>query len=198
MNKKPHIAFFDFDGTITSRDSMIEFVKFAHGEVKFYQGIIFLSPILLALKLNLINNQKAKEKFIYHFFKHLNKQEIDSLSTRFLASLDKIILANALEKIKWHKQNNHEVVIVSASIESYLIKWCQKHQLHLISTKLEFKNQILTGKFANNNCYGIEKVNRIKEEYDLDEFKNIYVYGNSKGDREMLNLGTHKFYKYFN
>ena len=49
-----------------------------------------------------------------------------------------------------------------------------------------------------DNCYGIEKVNRIKEEYDLDEFKNIYVYGNSKGDREMLNLGTHKFYKYFN
>lgn len=198
MNKKSHIAFFDFDGTITSKDSMIEFVKFAHGEVKFYKGIILLSPILLALKLNLINNQTVKEKFIYHFFKHLNKQEIDNLSMRFLASLDKMILANALEKIEWHKQNNHEVVIVSASIESYLKKWCQKHQLHLISTKLEFKNQMLTGKFATNNCYGIEKVNRIKEEYDLDAFKNIYVYGNSKGDREMLSLGTHKFYKYFN
>ena len=198
MNKISHIAFFDFDGTITSKDSMIEFVKFIHGNIGLCKGLFRLMPILLALKLKLINNQTAKEKFIFHFLKHLKKDEINNLAEKFETVLDQIVLPNALRKIEWHKQNNHEVVVVSASFECYLKKWCQKQKLHLICTKLEFKQQMLSGKFATKNCYGIEKVNRINEEYDLDRFQNIYVYGNSKGDKEMMQLGTHQFYKYFN
>jgi phosphatidylglycerophosphatase C len=197
LNRKSHIAFFDFDGTITANDSMIEFVKFAHGEFKFYIGLFLLSPILLALKLKLINNHTAKEKFIFHFFNSYSESELHQLAEKFSGKLEKMVLPNALKKIEWHKQNNHEVVIVSASLETYLKHWCDKQNITLICTQLEFKNQKLSSKFSTKNCYGIEKVNRIKNQYDLKKFQDIYVYGNSRGDKEMLELGSHTFYKYF-
>ena len=67
----------------------------------------------------------------------------------------------------------------------------------LISTELEVKNGELTGKFSTPNCNGIEKVKRIKEKYNLSEYDEIHVFGNSNGDLPMIELGTHKYYKFF-
>ena len=69
--------------------------------------------------------------------------------------------------------------------------------MELIATKLASENNRLTGKFATKNCSGVEKLNRIKENYNLDNYKTIYAYGNSKGDKEMLTIADKKFYKYF-
>ena len=88
-------------------------------------------------------------------------------------------------------------MIVSASISNYLSPWCKKNGFELISTELMKKNNILTGTFSTKNCNGIEKLNRIEKSIDLDKFSEIHVFGNSKGDIEMLSLGTHKYYKFF-
>ena len=61
----------------------------------------------------------------------------------------------------------------------------------------EIKNGKLTGKFSTKNCFGIEKVNRIKEKYNLSEYNVIYAYGNSSGDKEMLSIANEKYYKRF-
>jgi phosphatidylglycerophosphatase C len=177
---------------------MMEFVKFTEGNAKFYLGLFYLSPILLALKLKLISSHAAKERFIFYFFKNRNKKEIQELAEKFYFKLKQMALPKALERIEWHKQNKHKVVVVSASLETYLKKWCRLQKIELIGTQLEFEDQKLTGKFSTKNCNGIEKKNRIKEQYDLDKYQNIYVYGNSRGDKEMLSLGTQTFYKYFN
>lgn len=55
----------------------------------------------------------------------------------------------------------------------------------------------LSGYFATPNCYGAQKAIRIKARYDLAKYDEIYAYGDSKGDREMLALATHAFYKNF-
>ena len=88
-------------------------------------------------------------------------------------------------------------MIVSASISNYLKPWCDEMGFHLICTELEVKDGKLTGKFSTPNCNGTEKVRRIKEKYDLSIYDEIHVFGNSKGDFPMLELGTHKYYKFF-
>ena len=54
------IAFFDFDGTITYKDSTINFIRFIKGNTKFFIGIFLLSPFLLLYKLNIISNNAIK------------------------------------------------------------------------------------------------------------------------------------------
>ena len=193
------IAFFDFDGTITKKDSLADFIKYAVGDFNYYKGLLYLIPTLLAYKLKIIPNNIAKEKLIAHFFKGWNKIEFQSIANQYSTKkIDEIIRLNALQKIKWHKDHGHTLVIVSASVECWLKGWCEKNNLECIATKLEFMNNKFTGKFSSKNCYGIEKVNRIKEKYNLKHYEIIYAYGDSKGDKEMLCIADKKYYKYFN
>jgi len=192
------ISFFDFDGTITTKDSLADFVKFAVGKFNYYLGLLILSPILIPYIFKFVPNNVAKEKLISHFFKGWNINRFQQISDKYaLERIDRIIRPKAIEKIKWHQQKGHEVVIVSASMENWLIAWCEKNNLNLISTKLEVKDNQLTGRFSTLNCYGIEKVNRIKEKYRFEDYEVIYAYGDSKGDKEMLSIANKKYYKYF-
>ncbi|MDI6786542.1 MAG: HAD-IB family hydrolase [bacterium] len=192
-----NLSLFDFDGTITKKDSFIDFIIYAVGLINFILGIFFLSPALLAFKLKIIPNWKAKELFLSYFFKGWNKLDFDIWVSRYSKEkLPNIIRQKALDRIQWHKMQGDKIVIVSASMESWLKEWCEKYDLELISTKLEIKNNKITGKILNKNCYGIEKVKRIREKYNLEDYDIIYAYGNSSGDKEMLGLANEKYFNW--
>ena len=196
MSKK--IAFFDFDGTITTDDSLLKFIRFVVGDRRFLLGLVVLSPMLVLYKLKLIPNYKAKQYMLSWFFKGMSKDAFLKVANEYsLVHIDKILRPKAIEKINWHKNQGHKVVVVSASIECWLRPWCEKNNLELIATKLEIKDDIVTGKLLSKNCYGVEKVNRIKELYDLENFDYIYAYGDSSGDKQMLEISHEKFYKPF-
>ena len=196
MSKK--IVFFDFDGTITTDDSLLKFIRFVVGDRRFLLGLVVLSPMLVLYKLKLIPNYKAKQYLLSWFFKGMRKVDFFKVANEYsLVHIDKILRPKAIEKINWHKNQGHKVVVVSASIECWLRPWCEKNGLELIATKLEIKDDIVTGKLLSKNCYGVEKINRIKEIYNLKDFEYIYSYGDSSGDKQMLELAHEKFYKPF-
>jgi HAD superfamily hydrolase (TIGR01490 family) len=192
------LALFDFDGTITTDDSLIKFIRFAVGDIKFITGMVLLSPMLIAYKLKLIPNYKAKQYMLAYFFKNMPESKFIQLSKEYsLTHIDTILRKKAMEKIQWHTQQKHKIIIVSASIECWLKPWCNKHNLDLIGTKLEIKDGVITGKFLSKNCYGIEKVHRLQKQYNLDDYDYIYAYGDSHGDKELLKLADESFYKPF-
>lgn len=192
------LALFDFDGTITTHDSYRDFLIFAVGKVKFLQGMIVLSPWLLMYVLKLIPNDKAKQKVMEWFFAGLTNNELEDIARRFAhEKLPSIVKQSALAEIKWHLQHGHRVIIVSASIEMYLKYWCKANGIEIVGTKLEVFNGKITGEFAGKNCWGPEKVERVKKYVKIDEFKYIYAYGDTRGDREMLLLADEAGYRNF-
>jgi len=108
-----------------------------------------------------------------------------------------LIRKKALEAILSHQHNQVEVVIVTASSEYWLKKWCDEFGILLISTNLLVENGKITGKINGLNCHGIEKVKRIKSLFELHKYENIYCYGDTQGDFPMLKLGTKSHYKPF-
>lgn len=192
------IAFFDFDGTLTTKDTFIGFIQYAVGKPLYYLGLLRLSPVIAAYKLRLIPNYVAKEKVFSFFFKNWETDHFLKFANAYSKEeLNKIIRPKGIERIKWHQRQGHKVVIVSASIECWLQKWCENYDIELISTRIEFAGGKISGKFATKNCFGIEKVNRIKERFILSEFSYIYAYGDSIGDKEMLSISNTSHYKYF-
>lgn len=192
------IAFFDFDGTITKDDSLLKFIRFVVGDLRFVIGVFALSPILVAYKLQLIPNYKAKQKMLSWFFKGMNERDFFEVANEYsLVHIDKILRPKAMEKIRWHKEQNHTIVVVSASLECWLRPWCEKNGLELIGTKLEIIEQKVTGNLLSKNCYAQEKVNRIRQMYDLTKYERICAYGDSRGDKEMLELAQETEYKPF-
>jgi len=195
---KKRIAFFDFDGTITTRDTLLEIFKFYKGNFKFYLGFAINAPVIMAWKAGIISNQAAKERMLQYFFGRLPvktfQQQCDEFSKTVLPSL---IRPKAMQEIEKHKAAGTEVVIVSASAENWIQQWCNLHNIQLIGTRLQVKNDLLTGKIENRNCHGEEKVNRINAVFELSQYNEIYCYGDSGGDKPMLRLATISFYKPF-
>ena len=192
------IAFFDFDGTITTKDTFLEFIKYYRGTWRFYLGFILYSPYLVAYRIGLLPNYTAKQKILAHFFKgeplsHFQRQ-CDGFSDTILPSL---IRPKALIEIERLKKADARIVVVSASAENWISKWAAGNQLELIGTRLESSDGIISGKIEGKNCYGDEKVCRIKEHLVLADYNDIYSYGDSSGDKEMLAIASHAFYKPF-
>lgn len=192
------LALFDFDGTITKNDSFYAFLRHFAGTIKFIPAFIYLLPTLIKYKTGIISNSKAKERVISYFFKNVLLDRFEKKCQEFAENeLAKMVRPSAFEKLKWHQNEGHTVCVVSASIENYVSKWCSLYGLDCIATKLQTENNKLTGKYKGNNCYGPEKAVKIKQMYDLKSFDFIYAYGDSKGDKEMLELSTYPFYRLF-
>ena len=192
------IAFFDFDGTITTKDTLLEFIRFSKGNARFNLGFMLSSPWLIAYKLKVISNQRAKERVLTFFFGRCPVETFTAWCDRFSAEiLPGLIRPGALEEIKRLQTAGIDVVIVSASPENWIRPWTTAMQLSLLATRLEVSGDRLTGKIEGVNCHGKEKVRRIEAAYELKEYSKIYAYGDTKGDLPMLSLADIRFYKPF-
>ncbi|MBS1949082.1 MAG: haloacid dehalogenase-like hydrolase [Bacteroidetes bacterium] len=192
------IAFFDFDGTITAKDSLLELIKYHKGIFLFCFGFLLNAPFLIAYKLKVIRNSTAKQIVLRFFFHGTPLSSFQLKCDEFsLEKLPLLIRPKALVEIKKLKELNTEIVIVSASAKNWLQQWADETGVKLICTNLEVKDEKLTGRISGENCHGKEKVKRIKALYDLSCYDEIYCYGDSAGDRPMLSLATVSFYKPF-
>jgi phosphatidylglycerophosphatase C len=192
------IAFFDFDGTITTKDTLLQVIKYQKGNAAFFAGFLINLPFLAAFKLKLITNQKAKEIILKHFFGGTDIAAFqDACDTFAINVLPNFVRPGAIAEIKKLQAQGFEVVVVSASAENWIKKWSDGIGVKLIASQLEVVNNQLTGKIKKLNCNGVEKVRRIKSAYDLSLYDGIYAYGDSNGDKPMLALANKAFYKPF-
>lgn len=182
------LALFDFDGTLYQKDSLIEFTRKTKGNAKFYQGMLWLFPQLSAFKLGMMRNERVKVKFLTFFFKDTAAEKFKKAGERFAHSIPSDLNPGIFDAFLKHIESGHAVCIVSASCAEWIQPWSDVYQVGFIGTKLEITQGKITGKLATKNCYGPEKVERIKAVYNLDDFETIQVYGKGKGDREMLQL----------
>ena len=193
------LALFDFDGTISFKDSLPDFIRFAIGNPRFLFGALSGATILLNLVFKRVSNEESKRLLLAHFFNGWSEQRWHEVAAAYaIKRLPEIVRADALHRLKQHQNAGHHVVVVTASIEDWIKPWCDSHQLNVIATQLAFSSErIFTGRFKTKNCYGPEKVRRIKKEFDLREYHKVYAYGDSAGDTEMLALAQHPSYKFF-
>ncbi len=193
------IALFDFDGTITTKDTMLELIKFQFGDTGFYRGMLMISPWLIGLKAGWIDSQKAKEKLLSFFFKGMSIHDFEKICRRFSEErLPALIRKEALQKILELQEKHFTIVVVTASADSWVKFWCDKNNLPYLASEMQVLDEKITGKLKGANCNFFEKVNRIKAAYNLEEYIEIHAFGDSSGDKEMLAIATHPFYRKFN
>ena len=188
-----NLYLFDFDGTLYKKDSMFEFIKFLHKNMYKYYFINFLfSPFYILNLFNMISLQKYKTIFLKMHFFNYSKSIIDKNSKLFVKHCLKDLY---LDVLSFLKNNVGEKCIVTASLDIWMNEISKELDIELVCTKSVFKNE----KFYDilTNCNKIEKVNRIKKKYILSNYDNVFVFGNSKGDKEMYKLGkiNHNFFK---
>ncbi len=193
------IAAFDFDGTITKRDSFWDFLVYTWGYPKVCWKMMLRLPVILLYKVGIVSNEQAKECLFSCFFRGIAGERFEEMCTRYSKTLPAIVRPQALACVSQYLAEGAEVVIVTASVENWIRPWARQMGIRrVIGTQIEIgPDGKLTGAFASPNCYGPEKVRRLLEKYPDRATYRLYAYGDSKGDRELLEFADRAFWQVF-
>ena len=194
---KETIVIFDFDGTITTKDTMLELAKWHFGTLKFYAGLLKILPQLLMYKARIISNTKAKESFLKHFYGGMDYEYFKNLCRQYSAQeIDKILKNEAVAKIKFYKNSGFKMVVITASVADWVRPWAEVNGFEdVLGSDAEVVAGKVTGKLKGKNCHGAEKVNRFVEKYGAIENYYSIGFGDSSGDREILLKVDQPYYR---
>ena len=218
MKKK--IYCFDFDGTLTTSDTLLEFIKYAKGTSRFLMVFLMYSPLLVLMKLHLFPNWKAKQLVFAHLFAGMRIEKFDTLCRGFAEENQHLLRPKGITLVHEALVAGAKVFIVSASIDNWVRPFFDIRNLkgvQVLGTQIEVVDGKVTGRFKTNNCYGEEKVRRICEalttttgtsipttntygttslSFDRSQY-DIEAFGDSRGDKEMLAFADQGHYKPF-
>ena len=199
-NAKPDKALvaFDFDGTLTVRDSFMAFLAWRSGAPRFLLGMIQLIPAALAY---LIHRDRGLIKMaaVRIFLGGLDRKTLEASADAFArAAAGKLFRPDALTAWNGWGTQGATRVICTASPEILIAPFAKRlGAAGLIGTRLEFDQQDrVTGRFIGLNCRAAEKVVRLTESYGPD-LKLTAAYGDTSGDAEMLAAAERKGYRVF-
>lgn len=196
-----HVAAFDFDGTITCKDTFIDFARFSLPVTRFWKGVVFFSPLLLLVVLKLISGGWVKERLFSFYFRGWRREDYHQAAQSYCDhQFQSLIRPKAKECIAAHLTEGHEVLLVSACTEEVLRPFAERLGIKLenvLGTRTAFKDGVLTGVFDGTNCKGPEKVRRLLERLPNRNSYHLDAYGDSSGDKELLAFADSSFYKVF-
>lgn len=188
------IAAFDFDGTITRRDTVVPFLVRAFGLVPVVRAVVAVAPLAVRARLGRgpagrHHRDVVKAAVLRRVAAGHPAEQVAEAGERFARSLDRRLRPEVIEQVRWHREQGHELVIVSASLLAYLVPFAAAHGFHhVIGVGLEAgPDGRLTGELDGPNVRGPEKAIRLRS-WLGDEPVSLWAYGNSSGDAELLAL----------
>lgn len=194
------VAVFDFDHTLINRDSLVPFLFYAKGFKKSTLYLLALMPVFISFLMGIASRQEVKERILTLFFKGMSMEQLQALGNRYAEEkLDSFLKPEAMDRLKWHQSQGHRCLVVSASPEFYLKPWVARHGIEaVLASRLELTaGGELTGRLAGINCWGMEKRRRLETYLGSRDGYELYVYGDSRGDQELLAFANHPYYQKF-
>ena len=209
----PALIVFDFDGTITTRDTFALFLRYYAGTLSWAGKICRLLPTFAAYKLSLIDRHAVKAAVIKRFFKGESFAAIQARADKFAAEvipalirpkaqarLDEIKSGGESSPNSAQKPGLDSLYICSASISPYLRAWAKAQGIpedRVLATELHVENGTCSGAIHGYNIWGANKIRRIYDEFAPHSVVIREAYGDTRGDREMLHAAEASFYRPF-
>ncbi|MBM6993043.1 MAG: haloacid dehalogenase-like hydrolase [Prevotella sp.] len=121
MSERQTVYIFDFDGTLTTKDTLLEFIRYAKGTGPLLLGFLLHAPLLVLMKLRLYPNYKAKQRLFSYYFKGMTLTDFNAVCKRFAHdNRTKLLRPQALDTLHDAQSHGHRILIVSASIDNWV------------------------------------------------------------------------------
>jgi phosphatidylglycerophosphatase C len=195
---RPLVAF-DFDGTLTSRDSFLAFLAWRAGEAGYLAGLARALPAAFGYALKR-DRGRLKAAVAKQFLAGLTRAELEKEAQAFASEQGRPLLRpDAVRAWRRWQSEGARLVIVTASPETLVAPIARGLGADLlIGTRLAFDaDDRFTGVLDGANCRGPEKVRRLRETLG-DDVRLEAAYGDTDGDKEMLALAEEQGMKVFN
>ena len=193
----PALALFDFDGTITRLETMPDFVRRSVGGPRRVIGGVLLAPLVLGYRLGWVSGVFIRRALVWVAYSGRQAADVEAAGRDFARDyLPNVLREEAMARIAWHRAQGHEVVVVSGGLDAYLAPWCEAQGLALVCSRLARRGGLLTGRYAGRQCVLAEKARLVRERYRLDAYADIYAYGDTPEDRDLLALASQRYYQW--
>lgn len=184
------VAAFDVDNTLTVRDCVIPFTRRVAGTTTLLAAVV-RRPLAVSKMVLKRDRDALKEFFVSVAFSQQPVEKVGDISAVFASTVvEKWMRPDVAHRLRWHQEQGHVVVLVSASLHPYLEIVGDLLEVDaVLCTRLETQDGVYTGSLFGPNCRGAEKVARL---HAWCEMANIptsavkYAYGDSSGDHQML------------
>jgi phosphatidylglycerophosphatase C len=187
---RPGVAAFDFDGTLAREDTFVPFLRHACGNRR-------TALAAAAAARSTRDRDDLKLAVLTTLFRGWGQARFDALGEDYARRLPELLRPAMLDRLRWHQAEGHAVVIVSASLGTYLRPLAQALGIDAaLGVELVAAGGTLTGEVAGGaNCRGPGKVARLRAwvdtAYGPGTEVELWAYGDSAGDEELLAAADH-------
>ncbi|HEY3500072.1 MAG TPA: HAD-IB family hydrolase [Polyangiaceae bacterium] len=188
------LALFDFDGTLTTKDTFRGFLYFSSSRARIAAGTVVLGPLLLGFRRGMVSGAVLRRASALFCFRNRNVEEIDEQGRRYARTFGTMLRPRALARLEWHQARGDRVVIVSASLSTYLRPFAESLGVELICTELDARDRVHTGLFRGGDCSGEEKARRVRTRFELRDYASVHAYGDTHEDHALLRLANHRYF----
>ncbi len=199
---RPTLAVFDFDGTLTRRDTSLAFLAFAVGRRRLAGALVRGAPLFFADLRSVLGRGAAYERWEIEVHIRLlralvggsARARVRDLGRRFATgAMGAMVAPAALEQVAWHRAQGHRCALVTASLDCYAEPWGWRAGFHdVVASRLahDDRGTIQSG-FHGGACWGETKLARLREVVGPLDRYTVVVYGNGAGDRPLLARADH-------
>lgn len=192
------VVAFDFDGTLTIRDSFTSFLRWRAGSRGWALGLLKMAPALAAY-LGDRDRGRIKVASVKVFLGGVSRETLDAEAEAFADDIwSRFMRPDALACWNdWGAKGAHRVIVTASPIQTVAPFALRLGADNLIGTGLAFDSQNrITGEFTGENCRGQEKVRRLKAAYG-EGLVVTAAYGDTSGDTEMLAMAQTAGFRVF-
>ena len=197
------VAAFDFDGTITDRDTLVPFLVLAFGRARVAATFAALAFTGIGYLLRRVSIDEFKRRVLRRLVAGAPAQRLRALGLVHARAIAPWLRPAALARIEWHRAQGHRLVLVSSTLDLYLQPMAAQLGFDdlLCSRLVQLRDAAgvdrFTGEIDGVDCTGAEKPRRLEALLGGLDAHELHVYGDSDGDRELLAAADHPHYRPF-
>jgi phosphatidylglycerophosphatase C len=198
------VVAFDFDGTLSTRDNFVPFLRRVAGTPATVRAFATGAARVAKTGRSHWSRNAMKAELLDQLFGERNAADLEDTARTFA---DDVVASHlrgeAVERADWHRTQGHRIVIVSASLAVYLRPIAERLRVDaVLATELEVDDAgRLTGRMDGENVRGPEKARRL-DAWIAESLPGatpfVWAYGDSSGDTELwaradraVRLGRH-------
>jgi HAD superfamily hydrolase (TIGR01490 family) len=190
----PVVAIFDLDYTLLEGDCEYLWAQFLFREhvveSAFVEGITSFYRQYEAGELD----YRAYEEFFLQPLTNLPFNTILKMREKYLAEIQSLLRPKMIEKVKWHRERKHVLLLITASNDFISTPIAQMLGFsNIICSQAEMLDGKLTGKIGNNPPFREGKIKLLKiwlENKSLS-LAGSWCYSDSYNDLALLELVDH-------
>lgn len=184
----PDLVFFDFDDTLIATNSFNRFIVYLYKVHLRRRSLLNLARVSLFRKARLMSAEDFKDGILFPL-RGMAVDDFGRLCVHFSRELPAYFIPEALNRLKMHQRRGDCVVVISGALHEYLCPLADSLDIqHVVATKVEYENGVLTGRIVRPQLLGETKVVHAAAiaQQMTGRYNNIISYSDSLTDLPLL------------